>query len=80
VAQRASRIARGHPEGFRESFANLYADFAEAIAARITGMTPDPLHAWSPSVHDGLRGLEFVDAVLASSRNGGAWTACKATS
>lgn len=80
VAQRASRIARGHPEGFRESFANLYADFAEAIAARITGMTPDPLHAWSPSVHDGLRGLEFVDAVLASSRNGGAWTACEATS
>ena len=76
ATQRASRIARGHPEGFRESFANLYADFAESIAAHITGTAPDPLHTWSPGVHDGVRGLEFVDAVLASSRNAGAWTAC----
>ena len=76
AAQRASRIARGHPEGFRESFANLYADFAEAIAARITGVSAEPLSRESPGVRDGLWGLEFVEAVLASSRAGGAWTDC----
>ena len=78
AAQRATRIARGHPEGFRESFANLYADFAEAIAARITGVPADPLCSWSPGVRDGLRGLEFVEATLASSRQSGAWTTCHA--
>jgi hypothetical protein len=78
AAQRATRIARGHPEGFRESFANLYADFAEAIAARITGIPADPLCSWSPNVHDGLLGLEFVEATLASSRQSGAWITCHA--
>ena len=76
AAQRATRIARGHPEGFRESFANLYADFAEAIAARITGVPADSLCSWSPGVRDGLWGLEFVEATLASSRQSGAWTTC----
>jgi predicted dehydrogenase len=78
AAQRATRIARGHPEGFRESFANLYADFAEAIAARITGIPADPLCSWSPNVHDGLLGLEFVEATIASSRQSGAWITCHA--
>ncbi len=78
AAQRATRISRGHPEGFREAFANLYADFAEVIAARITGVAADPLCSWSPGVHDGLWGLEFVEATLASSRQGGAWTSCHA--
>lgn len=79
AAQRATRIARGHPEGFRESFANLYADFAESIAARITGIPADPLCSWSPNVHDGLWGLEFVEATLASNRQSGAWTTCHTT-
>lgn len=78
AAQRATRISRGHPEGFRESFANLYADFAEAIAARITGIPADPLCSWSPNVHDGLWGIEFVEATLASSRQSGAWITCHA--
>jgi predicted dehydrogenase len=78
AAQRATRIARGHPEGFRESFANLYADFAEAIASRITGQAADPMNSGSPGVRDGLWGQEFVEATLASSHAGGAWTPCHA--
>jgi len=61
---------------FSECFANLYADFAEAIASRITGKAADPLHGGSPGVRDGLWGQEFVEATLASSRAGGAWTPC----
>jgi predicted dehydrogenase len=79
AAQRATRIARGHPEGFRESFANLYADFAEAIASRITGQPADPLCSGSPGVRDGLWGQEFVEAALTSSHAGGAWTLCHAS-
>jgi hypothetical protein len=38
----------------------------------------DPLCSWSPGVHDGLWGLEFVEATLASNRLSGAWTTCHA--
>ena len=74
LAARASRIVAGHPEGFHEGFANLYADAAEAIAARRTGRTPDPLAMHFPNVEDGVRGVRFVEATVESSAAGGAWT------
>ena len=75
-AARASRIVAGHPEGFRDAFANLYSDAAEAIVARRTGTEPDP-HALSfPTAEDGLRGVQFVHDVIASSANNGAWVRC----
>lgn len=74
LAARSSRIKRGHPEGFPEAFANLYSDAAEAIAARIAGREADPLALHFPTSADGLAGLRFVGAALASSAAGGAWT------
>jgi predicted dehydrogenase len=74
LAARASRIAPGHPEGFREAFANLYTDAAEAIAARRAGTVPDPLAMFFPNATDGLQGLRFVTAAVASSQHNGAWT------
>jgi predicted dehydrogenase len=73
-AERATRIVLGHPEGFHEAFANLYADAAEAIVARRTGTQPDPLALDFPTVADGARGLKFVEAAVASQRNGSCWT------
>ena len=73
-AERATRIVLGHPEGFHEAFANLYADAAEAIVARRTGAQPDPLALDFPTVADGARGLKFVEAAVASQRNGSCWT------
>ena len=78
-AHRAARISRGHPEGFRESFANLYADAAEAMLACITGRPANPLALDFPTVHDGLRGVLFVDAAVRSSRELGRWTDCEIT-
>ncbi len=75
LAARASRIVAGHPEGFHEGFANVYSDAAEAIAARRSGHTPDPMALHFPDALDGLRGVEFVDAAITSSRNNGTWTA-----
>lgn len=76
AAARASRISRGHPEGFRESFANLYADAAEAIVAHQTGISADPLALDFPTARDGLLGLLFVEAALRSSHSGGGWITC----
>lgn len=75
LARRASRIVAGHPEGFHEGFANLYSDAAEAIAARRAAMAPDPLAMHFPNARDGAIGVKFVEAVIQSSENDGAWTA-----
>ena len=75
LAARSSRIVAGHPEGFHEAFANLYTDAADAIAARRAGQVPDPLSLFFPNAHDGLQGLRFVTAAMASSANQGTWTA-----
>lgn len=75
LARRASRIVAGHPEGFHEGFANIYADAAEAIAARRTGVEADPLALVFPNATDGVRGVAFVEAAVTSSANDGAWTA-----
>jgi predicted dehydrogenase len=74
AAARASRLVAGHPEGFREAFANLYADAAEAIAARRTGTDADPLALTFPNARDGAAGVRFVEAAVTSSSAGGAWT------
>lgn len=75
LASRSCRIVAGHPEGFHEGFANLYKDAGEAIAARRSGAVPDPLALQFPNALDGLRGIEFIDAVMRSSRANGAWMA-----
>ena len=76
LAARASRIVAGHPEGFHEAFANLYSDAAEAIAARRSGQSADPLALHFPNAWDGLLGVRFVDSVVQSSRHSSAWTPC----
>ena len=69
-AEHASRLVIGHPEGFFEAFANLYADAADAIAARRTGTPVDPLSMDFPTVLDGAKGMKFIVASVESSRTG----------
>ena len=76
LAKRACRIVAGHPEGFHEGFANLYSDAAEVMAARRAKLAVDPLALHFPNSHDGLAGVRFVDSVVRSSRDNGAWTRC----
>ena len=75
LSAHSSRIVAGHPEGFHEAFANLYADAAHAIAARRAGKSAPPLALHFPNAQDGLAGIRFVDAVVRSSAQNGAWTA-----
>jgi predicted dehydrogenase len=73
AAQRASRLWPGHPEGFLEAFANIYNDVADAILAHAAGVAPDPLSMWYPNVFDGVMGVRFIDAAVASHAAGGQW-------
>ncbi len=68
-----SRIPRGHPEGYLEAFANLYAEFHRAVRDRIEGR--DDTYDF-PDVDDGIRGMAFVEAVLKSCPSDGKseWT------
>ncbi|BAJ82890.1 putative oxidoreductase (plasmid) [Acidiphilium multivorum AIU301] len=61
-----TRTPPGHPEGYLEAFANLYAGFGEAIRARHAGRDPGPLGQNLPLAYDGLKGVAFVEAVVDS--------------
>jgi len=72
-AGRVTRIPPGHPEGYLEGFANLYTEIARAIRAARTGEQLDGAVAF-PTVEDGLDGMAFIEAAVASSKAGGVWT------
>jgi predicted dehydrogenase len=66
----ATRTPAGHPEGYLESFANLYRDFIAEVRHANAGESP---RREFPGVDDGLRGIRFVQATVESSRKGAVW-------
>jgi predicted dehydrogenase len=73
AAARVSRVPSGHPEGYLEGFANIYAEAARAIrAARKKGGKP-PKDVIYPTVADGVEGVAFVEACVHSSKKNAAW-------
>ena len=77
AAGRATRLPFGHPEAFFEAFANNYCNFAATLRARLEHRKPDPLETDFPDVNDGLRGMLFIETVLASSKSNQKWVAFK---
>ncbi|MEN6425366.1 MAG: Gfo/Idh/MocA family oxidoreductase [Phycisphaerales bacterium] len=78
AAGRGSRIPSGHPEAFLEAFANNYMNFAETVKCAIAGEKPSELALDFPSVEAGVRGLLFIETVVASSKSDQKWTPMKA--
>jgi predicted dehydrogenase len=72
AAARVTRVPSGHPEGYLEGFANIYAEAARAIIARREGGTVDPAVTF-PGLKEGLEGVAFVDACVRSSKRDAAW-------
>ncbi len=71
------RMPRGHPEALTDAWANLYTEFAIAIAARQNG-TPLPENMLNhPTIIDGVNGMYFVDAAVRSNEQGGGWAKCE---
>lgn len=73
-AKAAIRLPAGHPEGFLEAFANLYRNFAAVLRAKADGTPVPPFADDFPGVEDGVRGMAFIEAVVASSQAGATWT------
>ncbi len=71
-AARMTRVPAGHPEGYLEGFANIYTQVAHAIRAARSGTKPDASVIF-PTIHDGVKGLAFIEAAIASSSKGGFW-------
>lgn len=78
AAAHATRLPSGHPEGYLEGFAQLYRDVAAQLRARQAEIAVDPLTTLVPSIREGVRGMAFVTAAIASSAADGAWTAIQA--
>jgi len=73
VAAASTRLPAGHPEGFHEAFANIYRGVFQAIHAKRTGATAPTVPLPFPTVHDGARGVRFIEKAVESSRGGGVW-------
>ena len=68
------RLPAGHPEGFFEAFANIYNEFATAVAAKMDGTEYAGLF---PTEDAGVRGMNFIETVVSSAKQNGAWMALK---
>ena len=64
----AGRSPRGHPEGLREAFANIYAEVAQERMARALG-EPAPTFPY-PRIEDGAHTMAFIEACVASQAKG----------
>jgi predicted dehydrogenase len=69
-----TRTPAGHPEGYLEAFANLYRNFALTVKAKINGVEPNAEALDFPGIEDGVRGMAFVENVIASGKSTTKWT------
>jgi len=67
TAYKHSRLPAGHPEGFIEAFANLYRNFALHLKAYREGKPQNATYDY-PGIEDGIRGMQFLEAVVRSSK------------
>jgi predicted dehydrogenase len=77
-AKRWTRAGLGHPEGFFESFANIYTEVAEAILAKSEGRAYIKDELGFSDASDGARGVAFVESAMRSYASGGIWTGVEA--
>jgi predicted dehydrogenase len=68
------RTPGGHPEGYLEAFGNIYRNFALTLGCRIDGTQPSPEILDFPKVEDGIRGMGFINTVVASNASSEKWT------
>ena len=66
-AQEATKLPPGHPEGLFDAMGNIYNGVAKALSGEsfTQGAYPD--------LEEGVRGMLFIEKVLASHKNGNTW-------
>jgi predicted dehydrogenase len=73
AAKAHTRILAGHPEGYLEAFANIYRNFAYCLQARLEGSEVPDVYKDFPTVQDGVRGMKFIEKVIASGKSNKKW-------
>ena len=74
AAKHNLRTPAGHPEGYLEAFANHYRNFAFCVRAKINDENPKKEWLDFPGVEDGVRGMQFIEAVLNNTKGENKWT------
>lgn len=74
LTQQNSRTPAGHPEGYLEAFANIYNNFASALLHKKNNTSFPLQHDDFPSLEDGIRGMAFIETVIASNTSKEKWT------
>ena len=72
-AKHNTRTPSGHPEGYLEAFANIYRNFVNTIDKVSTGETPSDEMLDFPTSEDGVRGMAFIENVVASGKSDQKW-------
>jgi len=77
-----TRTPAGHPEGYLEAFANIYVNFAQQIrkAAGMAniGVFPQHTNLETPGIVEAVRGMAFIESVVAASKSEMKWHTIKA--
>ena len=68
------RTPGGHPEGYLEAFGNIYHNFAQTLLAKLEGKEPTKEMLDFPGADDGVRGMAFIENVVASGESKEKWT------
>lgn len=66
------RVPAGHPEGYIESMANVYRNFAMAIGSFENKESKNPLFDF-PTIEDGVRGMKFIETAIDSGKQNAKW-------
>ncbi len=72
-ATKNCRTPGGHPEGYLEAFANIYHNFAQTLMYKLDGKEPTKEMLDFPRVDEGVRGMAFIDNVVASGQSNEKW-------
>jgi predicted dehydrogenase len=74
AARALSRLPAGHPEGYLEAFANVYRNFAAQVRAH-GASNGGPAPRAVPGITAALRGMAFIETVVAASKSAQKWHA-----
>lgn len=67
------RTPGGHPEGYLEAFANIYRNFAGTLLSILADEKPTEIMQDFPNENDGVRGMAFIENVVASGKSNQKW-------
>jgi len=68
------RTPGGHPEGYLEAFGNIYKNFALTLSSKLSGKEATKEMLDFPRVEEGIRGMAFIENVVASGQSDKKWT------